>query len=106
MLKEEMAIGIAVDVTVNFKEIEMKGFFFALFLTFAAGEVYAGCPGGVCSLRNRETISNPQVKIVDHTFATSLAPSNEVTVSEPVKITKPVSTKSVTSNRYRCRRCR
>jgi len=44
----------------------MKSFFCAMFLMALAGEVYAGCPGGVCSLRNRETI-NISEKVIEKT---------------------------------------
>lgn len=83
----------------------MKSFFCAMFLMALAGEVYAGCPGGVCSLRNRETI-NTSEKVIEKTNSKTLV--NEFVVSEPaVKVIsnccKPVTVKN---RHYRCRRCR
>jgi len=85
----------------------MKSFFCAMFLMALAGEVYAGCPGGVCSLRNRETINFSTEKVIEKTFTTSETPVNEVVASEPAKVVsnccKPVTVKN---RYYRCRRCR
>lgn len=57
----------------------MKGFLFAIVLGTVAGEVYAGCPGGVCPLKSR-VFNNA---IVDRMFHGLPAETKSVQIVEP-----------------------
>lgn len=69
----------------------------------SSGAAYAGCPGGVCHLKNRATIVDATiVKNIETNPVVVTADSNTVKVVS--NCCSSVSTKCCTKNR-RCRRC-